>query len=65
MKTSAVMSTASDPNPEDTVADGTLRITSVGNAVNGSVTLSNGVITFTPKAGFTGRGHFDYMMSAH
>jgi parallel beta-helix repeat protein len=38
----------------------TLTVIAVGNAVNGTVTLSGGTITFTPAAQFTGTASFSY-----
>ena len=43
-----------DENPQ------TLNVTEVNTAVNGSVTLEGGSITFTPAAGFTGTASFIY-----
>ncbi len=37
-----------------------LAITGVGQAVNGSVVLEGGIITFTPDAGFRGEASFNY-----
>ncbi|MGF1989381.1 MAG: Ig-like domain-containing protein, partial [Nostoc sp. ZfuVER08] len=46
------------------VDSSTLSITAVSNAVNGSVTLnSSGNVVFTPTAGFTGNGSFNYTLS--
>jgi hypothetical protein len=47
-----------DPNPGDT-----LSVDSVSNAVNGSVTLINGNIEFTPDANFIGNASFEYTIS--
>ena len=48
----------------DTDADGdTLTVASVGNAVNGTVALAGGVVTFTPAADATGAASFDYTVS--
>ncbi|MEW5849828.1 MAG: Ig-like domain-containing protein [Myxococcota bacterium] len=45
----------------DTDLDGDdLRITAVGNAVHGTVTLVTGQITFTPEADFVGEASFEY-----
>ena len=41
----------------------TLTITSVGGAVNGSVSLSGGTITFTPSTGHVGAASFTYVVS--
>ncbi|KQP92990.1 hypothetical protein ASF60_15570 [Methylobacterium sp. Leaf113] len=47
----------------DTEADGdTLTLTAVGDAANGSVSLGNGQVVFTPKAGFTGQASFTYQV---
>ncbi|WP_291298334.1 Ig-like domain-containing protein [Elioraea sp.] len=40
-----------------------LSITGVGGAVNGTVSLAAGVITFTPNAGFSGAAGFTYTVS--
>ncbi len=46
------------------VDSSTLSITAVSNAVNGSVTLNgSGNVVFTPTAGFTGNGSFNYTLS--
>ncbi|WP_299819400.1 cadherin-like domain-containing protein [uncultured Jannaschia sp.] len=48
----------------DTDADGdTLSVASVGNAVNGTVALAGGVVTFTPATDATGAASFDYTVS--
>ncbi|MHC0061782.1 beta strand repeat-containing protein [Nostoc sp. UIC 10890] len=56
---------AADLLANDTDVDSsTLSITAVSNAVNGSVTLNNsGNVVFTPTAGFTGNGSFNYTLS--
>jgi len=41
----------------------TKAITAVSNATNGTVSLSAGVITFTPSANFNGTAGFDYTLS--
>lgn len=47
-----------------TDADGdTLTVTGVSGALNGTVSLSNGVVTFTPTAGFSGNARFDFTVS--
>ena len=38
----------------------TLTVTGVGNALNGTVSLSGGVVSFTPAPGFVGQATFDY-----
>ena len=41
-----------------------MEIVAVGNAVNGSVELSDtGNVVFTPDEGFTGNAYFDYTIS--
>ena len=40
-----------------------LSVTGVGNAVNGSVSLSAGIPRFTPTPGFSGSGTFDYALA--
>jgi len=48
----------------DTDIDGdTLNVTSVGSAVNGSVSLAGGNITFTPSANYNGPASFTYTIS--
>lgn len=48
----------------DTDSDNdTLSLTDVGNAVNGTVGLSSGVVTFTPITGFVGTGNFAYTVT--
>jgi subtilisin-like proprotein convertase family protein len=48
----------------DTDADyDSLYVTSVGNAVNGQVTLVDGAIVFTPTPGFAGWASFDYIVT--
>ena len=48
----------------DTDADGdSLSLTGVSNAVNGSVTVSDGNVIFTPSTNFTGNASFDYSIS--
>jgi VCBS repeat-containing protein len=48
----------------DTDIDGdTLAVTAVGNAVNGTVQLFEGLITFTPNTGFTGTATFEYTVA--
>ncbi|MDZ8104290.1 MAG: Ig-like domain-containing protein [Nostoc sp. DedQUE12a] len=56
---------AADLLANDTDVDSsTLSITAVSNAVNGSVSLNNsGNVVFTPTAGFTGNGSFNYTLS--
>jgi VCBS repeat-containing protein len=40
-----------------------LSITGVGGAVNGTVSLAAGIVTFTPNAGFVGAASFTYTLS--
>jgi Ca2+-binding RTX toxin-like protein len=48
----------------DTDADGnTIRISAVGNATHGTVSLVDGVVTFTPSADFAGTAGFDYTVT--
>jgi VCBS repeat-containing protein len=56
---------AADLLANDTDVDSsTLSITAVSNAVNGTVSLNNsGNVVFTPNAGFTGNGSFNYTLS--
>jgi Ca2+-binding RTX toxin-like protein len=59
-----VVRTAAQLLANDTDADGiVLTLVSVGNAVNGTVSLSNGTVTFTPKAGFSGNASYSYTVS--
>jgi len=51
--------TANDTDPEDS----TLTVTAVSDAVNGSVALADGIVTFTPAADFNGTASFDYTVS--
>ncbi len=44
----------------DVDPDGTLRITLVGGATNGAVTLNSDKVRFTPTPGFCGSAGFDY-----
>ncbi|MBO9475520.1 tandem-95 repeat protein [Shimia sp. R10_1] len=50
---------ANDVDPEGD----TLSLTSVGNAVGGTVALVGTTVTFTPSAGQTGAAQFDYAIS--
>jgi len=60
----AVTIAASTLLANDTDANGdSLSLTGVSNAVNGSVTFSNGNVIFTPSANFTGNASFDYSIS--
>jgi Ca2+-binding RTX toxin-like protein len=60
----AVTLEASTLLANDTDANGDrLSLTGVSNAVNGSVTFSNGNVIFTPSANFTGNASFDYSIS--
>jgi hypothetical protein len=60
----AVTLEASTLLANDTDADGdSLSLTSVSNPVNGSVTVSDGNVIFTPSTNFTGNASFDYSIS--
>jgi len=60
----AVTLEASTLLANDTDADGdSLSLTGVSNPVNGSVTVSNGNVIFTPSTNFTGNASFDYSIS--
>jgi len=60
----AVTLEASTLLANDTDANGDiLSLTEVSNAVNGSVTFSNGNVIFTPSTNFTGNASFDYSIS--
>ncbi|MEA3008920.1 MAG: hypothetical protein QOJ91_612, partial [Sphingomonadales bacterium] len=48
--------TGNDTDPDSD----TLTITSANNAVNGSVSVAGGIVTFTPTANFNGSASFDY-----
>ncbi len=54
---STLLGNDTDPNGD------ALSITSVQNATNGTVTLNNGNVVFTPKAGFYGDASFQYSIS--
>ncbi|UQY35587.1 Ig-like domain-containing protein [Pseudomonas fulva] len=54
---STLLGNDTDPNGD------ALSITSVQNASNGTVTLNNGNVVFTPKAGFYGDASFQYTVS--
>jgi VCBS repeat-containing protein len=57
----AITIAASDLLANDSDVDSPiLRVTAVGNAVGGSVSLSNGQITFTPTTNYNGIASFDY-----
>ncbi|MDX6804955.1 cadherin-like domain-containing protein [Terrihabitans rhizophilus] len=49
-------------NDTDADAD-TLSVTAVSGAVNGTVSLADGKVVFTPTAGFSGEGSFTYTVS--
>jgi Ca2+-binding RTX toxin-like protein len=60
----AVTLEASTLLANDTDANGDrLSLTEVSNAVNGSVTFSNGNVIFTPSTNFTGNASFNYSIS--
>ena len=50
-------------NDTDVDAGAVLTITAVGNAVNGTVSLSGGNVSFTPSAGYVGPASFEYTVS--
>ncbi|MBL8123027.1 MAG: choice-of-anchor D domain-containing protein [Blastocatellia bacterium] len=52
--------TSNDIDPD---AGQTLSVSAVQNAINGAVSISAGVVTFTPNAGFTGLASFEYVVS--
>ncbi|WP_285663045.1 Ig-like domain-containing protein, partial [Phytopseudomonas straminea] len=54
---STLLGNDTDPNNDS------LSITSVQNATNGTVTLNNGNVVFTPKSGFYGDATFQYTIS--
>jgi hypothetical protein len=58
VQAAALLSHASDTNPGST-----LSLTSVGNAQHGTVSLANGVVTFTPTAGYTGAASYQYTVT--
>jgi Ca2+-binding RTX toxin-like protein len=60
----AVTLEASTLLANDTDANGdSLSLTEVSNAVDGSVTFSNGNVIFTPSTNFTGNASFNYSIS--
>ncbi len=61
----AITLTAASLLGNDTDSDGdALKVSSVGNASNGTVTLNaNGNVVFTPAAGYTGAASFDYTVA--
>jgi hypothetical protein len=48
----------------DSFENGAAVVTAVGNAVNGTVSLNAGNITFTPSTNFTGLASFDYTVTS-
>ncbi|MCB1491773.1 MAG: tandem-95 repeat protein, partial [Rhodobiaceae bacterium] len=57
----ALVLDAADLLVNDTDVDGdTLSVTSVQGAVNGTVSLAGGMVTFTPDAGYSGPASFTY-----
>ncbi|MEV3905542.1 Ig-like domain-containing protein [Mycobacterium sp. NPDC050551] len=55
---------AADLAANDTDVDGDpLTVTGVGNAQGGTVALSNGTVTFTPAANYSGSASFEYTVS--
>ncbi|MCA9676404.1 MAG: tandem-95 repeat protein, partial [Myxococcales bacterium] len=60
----AVAITGASLVANDTDIDGgALSVTAVGNAVNGTVALAAGTVTFTPAANFNGAASFEYTVS--
>lgn len=56
--------TAIDVLSNDTDVDGDeLTVTGVGTAANGTVALTDGVVTYTPNAGYHGTDSFEYQVS--
>jgi hypothetical protein len=55
----ALALTANDTDPNGH----TLSVLSVGTAAHGAVTLANGVVTYTPTAGYTGADSFTYTVT--
>ncbi|SEK95277.1 conserved repeat domain-containing protein [Stigmatella aurantiaca] len=53
-----VLNNDTDPNPADT-----LTVTAVTQPTNGTVTLVNGVVSYTPNPGFIGTDTFTYTIS--
>lgn len=53
---------ANDSDPDGTAAT-TLTVDQVGNAQNGTVSLANGTVTFTPTPGFYGTASFGYSVN--
>jgi Ca2+-binding RTX toxin-like protein len=60
--TQAQYSTELTGNDTDADLD-TLTVTAVSNFVNGTASVSGGVVTFTPTANFNGTAKFDYTIS--
>jgi len=60
--TQAQYSTELTGNDTDADLD-TLTITAVSNFVNGTASVSSGIVTFTPNANFNGIASFDYTIS--
>ncbi|MHB1217589.1 MAG: choice-of-anchor C family protein, partial [Alphaproteobacteria bacterium] len=54
---SALLANDTDADTADTKT-----LVSVGNAINGTVSLANGEVTFTPTANFSGAASFTYVM---
>ena len=55
---SQLLANDTDPNPADT-----LTVTGVSNPLNGTVSLDNGIVTFTPDTDFQGEASFDYTIT--
>ena len=61
---SALVIPAADLLANDTDADGdALAVIAVSNAQGGTVSLADGMVTFTPEDGFAGEARFDYTVS--
>ena len=59
-----IMLTGAQLTANDTDVDGNpLSVSAVSNPTNGTVSLSGGVVTFTPAADFTGTAGFDYTVT--
>ncbi|MBV5332302.1 cadherin-like domain-containing protein, partial [bacterium] len=59
-KNTAVLVAPSVLLGNDSIVGGTLSVSGVGPATNGTVSLVGNTITFTPTAGFVGTAGFDY-----
>jgi cysteine-rich repeat protein len=61
--TALVIATAALLGNDTDVEGGTLAVTAVGNATNGTVALAGGNVTFIPNANFNGTATFEYTVS--